>query len=115
MTDKLDPVLQEHLERADALHDASQRIDVLVSLTRPPDDAVLADLAERGLDVRSVAGDILTGAVALAAVTTVAESDAVVSIDAGGRLGPESSDPASPVDSPASDAVESDSFDTPTG
>jgi hypothetical protein len=101
MNDKLDPALEERLERAAAAPEGSEaeRVDVIVALRRPADDETLADLANRGLGVRSVIGDILTGSVALTAVADVADSDDVVKMDAGGSLGTE----------PASDVVSTDS------
>lgn len=101
MNDKLDPVLDERVERAASTlaSRGAERVDVIVALRREADDDTIADLAERGFAVRAVVGDILTGSVDLADVTAVAGSDDVVKIDAGGLLSPEPADSDPPLDS----------------
>jgi hypothetical protein len=113
MNDKLDPALEERLERAaPALGDSgADRVDVIVALRRPADEATLADLANRGLSVRAVVGDILTGSVDLTAVADVAASDDVVKIDGGGSLAPEQ-DADDPLTDSAVDVSESDTLDS---
>lgn len=94
MDEKLNPVLQERVERALSAAGGQDvdRIDVIVALRRPADEDTLADLADRGLGVRSVIGDILTGSVEMTAVPMLAESDEVVTIEAGGLLTLENGD-----------------------
>lgn len=89
MTEKLDPTLLSLVESDEARDDAAKdragsapTIDVLVALTRRADAELLADLASRGLSVRSVVGDILTGSVDRGNVRNLAAADDVVRIDA---------------------------------
>ena len=118
MSDKLDPALAERMSRRAAVPDplpagdltrglSGERVDVLLGLRRAADDSVLADLAVRGLQVRSVLGDVLTGSIALDQVETLAASDDVVSIESGGRLStetPEGTGSADGAPGPATDA-----------
>lgn len=98
-TSKVDPALAARLEERGGGSEErpSPTVDdtlaVIVSLRRPADDDLLADLATRGLQVRSVIGDVVTGAVALDDVLRVTASADVVSLDGGGRLAPEADGP----------------------
>jgi hypothetical protein len=113
MNDKLDPALEERLERAAAApgKPGEDRVDVIVALRQPADEATLADLATRGLGVRSVVGDILTGSVDLTSVADLADSDDVVKIDGGGSLATELDDIHTAADS-VGDVSESVSLDS---
>ena len=91
MSDKLDPALAELL--ADPQIDADRFVAVLIGLRAPASDAVLQELRDRGLTLRSVIGDVLTGAAPLSRMDAIAAQPEVVRIEVGGALLPETPPP----------------------
>lgn len=82
---KLDPVLLDVVQQGGS---ADDELTVIVSLARPADDAMLADLAEAGLTVRSTIGDILTGSIRRDRLPDLAADERVVVIEGSRDLGP---------------------------
>lgn len=90
---KLDPRLLEQVDISrTARSDTSRPVQVLVGLDRAATPEMLDDLKGRGLNVRSVLGDVLTGTVALDRVDDLAAHDSVVKIEASGPTFPEDAD-----------------------
>jgi len=94
MSDKLDPNLRALLESAGATAAASAQqepVPVIVGLSAPASPMEIDALRERGLNVRSVIGDVLTGTVPLAKISRVADHGLVTKIEASTPLYPEKS------------------------
>jgi hypothetical protein len=91
MSDKLDPALAELL--ADPQIDIDRTIAVLIGLRAPASDVVLQELRDRGLTLRSVIGDVLTGSAPLSRMGAIAQQPEVVRIEVGGVLLPETLPP----------------------
>jgi hypothetical protein len=87
MSSKLDPALAAMVDDPQA--DPNREVTVLVGLTQPSNEAMLQSLRERGLTVRSVIGDVLTGVAALARMPAIAAHPNVIKIEAGAPLVPE--------------------------
>jgi len=101
---KLDPRLAALVEAArSGAPEAAERVDVLVALVAPMDDAVRADLESRGLAVRSEVGTVCTASVTVEDAMRVAASPHVLTIEASAPLyaEPESrhTDPSAEPDS----------------
>ncbi len=90
MTQKLDPRLLELIENAaqDA-RDLETTLVILLGLDTNLDPDTRHDLEARGLSVRSVIGDVLTGTVRLQDVPQLAASPRVRSIELSSALYPE--------------------------
>ena len=86
--EKLDPNLRLLLESLDA-RARPRSVQVLIGLSAPATDADLQSLRERGLQVRSVIGDVLTGSAPLSKIAEIAEHALIVRIDASTPLYPE--------------------------
>ena len=86
--DKLDPHLQMLMESTDA-RERERPVQVMIGLSAPATDAELQNLQERGLQVRSVIGDVLTGSASLSKIPQIAEHALIVSIEASTPLYPE--------------------------
>lgn len=87
MSQKLDPALAAMLD--DPQTDSNREVSVLIGLTQPGNEAMLQSLRERGLTVRSVIGDVLTGVAPLASMPAIAAHPDVIKIEAGAPLRPE--------------------------
>ena len=86
--DKLDPNLSRLMESTDA-RESEQPVQVIIGLSAPASDAQLQNLRDRGLQVRSVIGDILTGSASLSKIPRIAEHALIISIEASTPLYPE--------------------------
>jgi hypothetical protein len=86
--EKLDPNLRLLLESASA-RERQQSVQVIVGLSAPASDAELRALQDRGLNVRSVIGDVLTGSAHLGDIPRIAEHALIVTIEASAPLYPE--------------------------
>jgi hypothetical protein len=64
-------------------------VTVIVALSSPASDDDLSALRGRGLQVRSVIGDVLTGSASVSDITRIAEHPSVVKIEASTPLYPE--------------------------
>lgn len=90
VTEKLDPRLLAIIEEAEqGSRDRTAAVDVLVGLDVPLDQDSRAELAARGLHVRSEIGTVLTGSVALSDVRRLAGATHVVKVEASAPLHPE--------------------------
>jgi hypothetical protein len=88
MSDKLDPNLRALYEAAEK-GDAEGLVQVIIGLRAPASEPELDALRERGLRVRSVIGDVLTGAAPVARIPEIAEHALVSKIEASAPLYPE--------------------------
>jgi hypothetical protein len=88
VVDKIDPMLRRLLE-SPVERGSAPTVDVIVAVSSPPSEADLQALRDRGLAVRSVIGDVLTGSAPLSAVPRIAEHEAIVRIEASTPLYPE--------------------------
>jgi hypothetical protein len=86
---KIDPNLLASLEQLESQSEDDREIQVIVGLRTAADPSTEADLARRGLMVRSRAGDVLTGSVRLGNVRHLAEAACIVKIEASTPLYPE--------------------------
>ena len=101
---KLDPRLAAMVEAArSGAAETAERVDVLVALVAPMDDAIRADLESRGLAVRSEVGTVCTASVTMEDVLRVAASPHVLTIEASAPLY------AEPESSQADQSAEPDS------
>jgi hypothetical protein len=86
--DKLDPHLRSLMESSGA-RESEQPVQVMIGLSAPATDAELQNLRERGLQVHSVIGDVLTGSAALSTIPRIAEHALIVRIEASTPVYPE--------------------------
>lgn len=86
---KLDPGLAQLLEVQQSDPNNTLVVDVLLSLSGPAGDAELRSLADAGLLVNSVIGEIVTGSIPITKLLAVAELESVIKIEGGGELSPE--------------------------
>lgn len=91
MPTKLDPVLAAMLD--DPAVESDREVVVMVGLGAAATDQTLAELRARGLTVRSVIGDVLTGTASLRRVNEIATHPAIVKIEAATPLHPENAPP----------------------
>lgn len=91
MPTKLDPILAAMLD--DPLAEADREVVLMVGLAGAATDQTLAELRGRGLSVRSVVGDVLTGTAPLGRVAAIADHPAIVKIEAATPLQPEPTPP----------------------
>lgn len=91
MPTKLDPTLAAMLD--DPAAEADREVVVMVGLATAASDETLAELRARGLVVRSVIGDVLTGATTLGRIRAVADHPAIVKMEASTPLHPERGPP----------------------
>jgi hypothetical protein len=88
VTEKIDPHLRALLESSRGA-ESQRTVQVIVALSLPASDDDLHALRTRGLQVRSVIGDVLTGSASLSNVTRIAQHPSVVKIEASTPLYPE--------------------------
>jgi hypothetical protein len=81
MKQKLDPRLLALLEQPAPGATAHEVVDVMIGLDAPLSQEMQNDLNERGFALRSEAGTVLTGSVALANASQLAESPHVLMIE----------------------------------
>ena len=91
---KLGPQLLERLQENRA--EQSELLPVLIGLSDTATPQLLDDLERRGLVVRSVAGDVLTGMVSLEHLEELAAHQSILKIDASGPVFPENDDAEGP-------------------
>lgn len=91
MPTKLDPTLAAMLDDPQA--EADREVAVMVGLAGAATEATLAELRARGLAVRSVIGDVLTGAAPLGRIAAIADHPEIVKIEASTPLHPEPAPP----------------------
>jgi hypothetical protein len=91
MPTKLDPVLAALLD--DPQVEADREVVVMVGLAGPASEPTLAELRARGLTVRSVIGDVLTGSASLRRIGEIAAHPAIVKMEAAAPLYPETRPP----------------------
>jgi hypothetical protein len=98
MTEKFDPRLLDLVERiAQGASEQDATLTVLLALDAVPDDAVRNDLENRGLTLRSIAGDVLTGTVRLGDVSRLAASPHVITVELSSALYLEGSEGMEPL------------------
>lgn len=83
---KLDPELAQLLEVHQSQPDDALIVDVLLSLSGPAGDAELKSLADTGLQVNSVIGEIITGSISISKLLAVAELETVIKIEGGAAV-----------------------------
>jgi hypothetical protein len=88
MTQKLDPNLRALVESAKTPRSHTS-VDVIVGLSGPASEPQLEALRDRGLQVRSVIGDVLTGTAEVDKIPDIAEHKLVTTIEASSPLFPE--------------------------
>jgi hypothetical protein len=91
VSNKLDPRLLQMVEALDSeMTDGSVRVDILLGLNAPFDDAARLTLESLGLETRSVAGDVISGTVRLDDAVRLAQSPLVLKLEAGAPMYSES-------------------------
>jgi hypothetical protein len=99
MSSKLDARTRQMLAAAGERPDeAAPDVSIFVRCTHELSDDDVARLAAVGARVRTVAGDVATASVPLAAVHEVATLEFVTAVQASEPLYPEGSDPAASFD-----------------
>lgn len=88
MSEKLDPNLRALVDAAE-VGEGDRAIQVIVGLSAPASDQELSALRDRGLQVRSVMGDVLTGSAPVAEISRIAEHPLIVKIEASTPLYPD--------------------------
>lgn len=88
MTEKLDPQLRAIVESVTNPR-STESIEVIVGLSAAASEPELDALRHRGLNVRSVIGDVLTGTAEVNRITDIAEDKLVTTIEASSPLFPE--------------------------
>ena len=84
---KLDPSLRAMVELAgDAAAEGDKPVQVIIGLSAPASAAQIDGLKQKGLRVRSVIGDVLTGTAPLTKIEAIAEDKLVAKIEASGPL-----------------------------
>lgn len=91
MPTKLDPILAAMLD--DPAVESDREVVVMVGLGGSATDETVAELRARGLTVRSVIGDVLTGTASLGRMGEIAAHPAIVKIEAATPLHPERAPP----------------------
>lgn len=86
---KLDPSLSRLLDGGVGASRASGGVSVLIQLSASPDAATRAQLEGMGVEIRSVAGDIVSALVPSGVLPELSGMDAVTYIEGRGRLTPE--------------------------
>jgi hypothetical protein len=88
MTEKLDPHLRAIVESVTDSR-STESVEVIVGLSATASEPELDALRHRGLNVRSVIGDVLTGTAEVNRIADIADDKLVTTIEASAPLFPE--------------------------
>lgn len=82
MANKLDPIIAQYVnEYVAGQRSGSQKVMILIAVSRIPESTDFARLSSAGLKVNSSVGDILTGSIELSRVQVLSMDPLVVSIE----------------------------------
>lgn len=82
MANKLDPIIAQYVnEYVAGQRSGSQKVMILIAVSRIPESTDFARLSSAGLKVNSSVGDILTGSIELSRVKVLSMDPLVVSIE----------------------------------